>query len=357
MTMRSDSWTDLSEFLAKCPLRVTAPYRIDCGSSTDHRLMGLLCRRGFAATFNAALAIRTTVLLGSYVPGKVAVQTNRRPSIVARFPELDFGTDLRLMTAVLTHFRVHGLSVSFDSEIPQRSGLGGSAALVVALVTALSETLAALNKDRKATRPQIVRLAYNIEDALFDNCGLQDQAAAVYGGANLWTWKFDHELTFTRRRVQCSLRSLEAHTAIAYTGVPHALSTRGSMFLSRFREQLRTSVIEEISANAEQFVAGIETGDYEKAAMALREETRLRQRILPGFLSGKARQLFEASVRCGCGAKTAGSGASVWAVGPADAMKLLRAEWARLLGRGRENLLDHKFSSHGVESSSPLTTE
>lgn len=312
--------------------------------------MGLLCRRGISATFNVALAVRTSVLLKPYCGGKVAVQMDGSQIREASFPKLDFGSDLTLIAAILTHFRVHGLCVTIRSGAPPRSGLGGSAAMVVALITALSRVLTELRDEPRLRRTQLVRLAYNIEDALFDNCGMQDQAAAVYGGANLWTWRFDHDLNFIRRRVQCKLQTLEQHTAVAYTGILHPSSRKGSAFLKRFREDPQPWLIEEISNKAKQLVAGIETGDYESAAESLRAETELRRSLLPEALSETGQRLLDVSSRFGCGAKPAGRGGTVWAIGAVAAVRLLKVEWAKLLGRGPGQLLQHSFTVRGVES-------
>src|SRR5882762_2833028 len=100
---------------------------------TDHRLMGLLCRRSNAATFNASLDIRTSDSLQPYFSGKAALQLKGQTIREARTPSLNFGSDYCPITAILLHFRVPGLHIIIKNGAPQSSGLGGSAALSVAL--------------------------------------------------------------------------------------------------------------------------------------------------------------------------------------------------------------------------------
>jgi len=74
-----------------------------------------------------------------------------------------------------------GMELDITSDAPPGSGLGGSSALVTAVVAAL----AAL-QDRPMTRDEVARTAYAIErEDLGIAGGWQDQYAAAYGGFNL----------------------------------------------------------------------------------------------------------------------------------------------------------------------------
>jgi D-glycero-alpha-D-manno-heptose-7-phosphate kinase len=74
-----------------------------------------------------------------------------------------------------------GVTVEIRSEAPPGSGLGGSSAVVTAVVAAL----AALS-DRPMTADELARTAYRIErDDLGISGGWQDQYAAAFGGCNL----------------------------------------------------------------------------------------------------------------------------------------------------------------------------
>ncbi len=80
----------------------------------------------------------------------------------------DAGTDL-------------GISVEIHSEAPPGSGLGGSSALVTALVAGL-----AMLGDREMDAGTLARTAYRIErEDLGISGGWQDQYAAAFGGCNL----------------------------------------------------------------------------------------------------------------------------------------------------------------------------
>ncbi len=74
-----------------------------------------------------------------------------------------------------------GVDVDIESEAPPGSGLGGSSALVTAVVAGL-----AMVQDRALTAKELAELSYAVErDDLDISGGWQDQYAAAFGGCNL----------------------------------------------------------------------------------------------------------------------------------------------------------------------------
>jgi D-glycero-alpha-D-manno-heptose-7-phosphate kinase len=95
-------------------------------------------------------------------------------------PEYDGALDL--VKAAIDHIGLdEGLTVEIRSEAPPGSGLGGSSALVTAVVAAL-----AMLGGREMDAPTLARTTYRIErDELRIAGGWQDQFAAAFGGCNL----------------------------------------------------------------------------------------------------------------------------------------------------------------------------
>ena len=72
------------------------------------------------------------------------------------------------------------LDVNFFSDIPSRTGLGGSSSCCCALISALNN----LHK-LSPTKKEIAKLAIHVERVLLNESGgIQDQIAASYGGFN-----------------------------------------------------------------------------------------------------------------------------------------------------------------------------
>jgi len=107
-----------------------------------------------------------------------------------------------------------GLDVEISSDAPAGSGLGGSSALVTAVVAAL-----AVLAERSLTAEEVAELAYRIErEDLGISGGWQDQYAAAFGGCNL--------LEFSKGGVRVrpltvgedGLAELNRHLLLCYTG-------------------------------------------------------------------------------------------------------------------------------------------
>lgn len=107
-----------------------------------------------------------------------------------------------------------GLDVDIESEAPAGSGLGGSSALVTALVAAL-----ACLDDRPMTCDEVARLSYSIERYdLGISGGWQDQYAAAYGGFNLIEFDGDGARVSPVDVGPDELEELRKHLLLCYTG-------------------------------------------------------------------------------------------------------------------------------------------
>ena len=108
-----------------------------------------------------------------------------------------------------------GLDVDIESEAPPGSGLGGSSALVTAVVAALACL------DERDARPasEVARLSYAIErDDLGISGGWQDQYAAAFGGFNLIEFGRDGAVVTPVDAGPDALEELRKHLLLCYTG-------------------------------------------------------------------------------------------------------------------------------------------
>ena len=90
--------------------------------------------------------------------------------------------ELGLIRSVILEFKPNfGLDVTLDCDYPVGSGLGGSSAAAVALVSCLSKHCGI-----KLTKYQISEISFKIERVnLGSNGGWQDQLTSVFGGLNV----------------------------------------------------------------------------------------------------------------------------------------------------------------------------
>lgn len=322
-----EAWTDLSIKLADLQVFGSAPTRLDCGGSTDHRLTALLCRHWRPMTVNIAVDLTANVRIGPYKTGKILVnikEIGQREFTPPRFP---FKGPFALVSAIICYFGVHGCSIEICTDFPFQSGLGGSGAVAIALIGAFQECLSR-NVLRTEEFPSYVRVAHNLEDSLFGNTGMQDQAAAIYGGVNLWEWRYSDHLNFERRQITTDISELNEHILLAYTGRSHELSQNGSRMLARFRSKGDLGPFIAISKHAQDFANALEFKDHRLAGKSLSKAFQLRSSLLPA-LPPCDLELLDMAQKLNCGASLTGRGGGgcIWAIGEKQDIAELRSQW------------------------------
>ncbi len=128
-------------------------------------------------------------------------------------PEYDGVLDLA--KAAIARIGVNGgLDVAIRSEAPAGSGLGGSSALVTALLAALAALHGA-----HMTADDLARLAYAVErDDLRIAGGWQDQYAAAFGGCNLLEFAPGSVAVTPVRADPAVMERLRRNLLLCYTG-------------------------------------------------------------------------------------------------------------------------------------------
>ena len=172
-----------------------------------------------------------------------------------------------------------GLDMAIGSEAPPGSGLGGSSALVTAVVGAL----AALG-NRRMTPDQLARLAYTIErDDLRIAGGWQDQYAAAYGGCNL--------LEFSSRGVTVTpvhadpevFERLRANLVLCYTGAVRRDVGLIDTQISMYREGREDTILgmKQLHEMAYAMRDALEAGEPDRLGGMLREAFEAKKRMNP----------------------------------------------------------------------------
>jgi D-glycero-alpha-D-manno-heptose-7-phosphate kinase len=199
---------------------------------------------------------------------------------------------------------------------------------------------------------EIVLLAHNIEDSLCGNTGLQDQAAAAFGGVHMWEWRYGSRLDFVRHSLLSDPKILDEHIVLAYTGEPHPSSRRGSALLHSFKQSGNLETLNQISVQARNFAKAIQSGDYEQAGHALLAEFDLRSQLVPQVLHREDYVLVEIAREAGCGAKFTGrgKGGCIWAIGPKEPIRETRQGWKGVFGqRGTGHMLPATIAREGLQ--------
>ncbi|MDQ1335536.1 MAG: hypothetical protein QG552_2486 [Thermodesulfobacteriota bacterium] len=345
----------VNDFLARQAVEASAPCRIDSGGTWDIKALALPFERIQPITVNMALTLRTFASLHPYEAGWVKISSSGF-SEAEIFPaeRLPFDTRFGLFCAAVSYFGFHGLEVRIHSQSPVRSALGGSSTALVALIRALSAVAIGLG-GKGLAKKEILHLGYHLEDAVSGgNCGIQDQAAAVYGGVQQWEWRYGNRTAAFRRRAlldRGGQKALSRRLLVAYSGRRHTASRINRQWIRDFLSGRTRAGWLKVNETVRRFGGAIETRDWGLAAALIREEMAVRREITPEALTPTTGELIAMAEDGGCGARFtgAGGGGSLWAIGDREQIDLLRRLWESRLAQVKgAMLLDCGIDPSGV---------
>ena len=327
------NYLSVRKTLEQHPIEASAPCRIDSGGTWDIKAMALPLEGIIPVTVNMALNLRTWVRLFPFKDGWIKV-TSEGFAHGEEHPleNIPFDSPFGLFFATFNHFGLHGLTADIRSDSPVKSALGGSSTALVALIKALSKLRKILGK-KDLSRREILHLGYHIEDGISGgNCGVQDQAAAVYGGVNRWIWTYGSGNSIAKREIlldRRGMKDLSNHIVVAYCGKSHVSARINRSWIKGFLSgQSRAGWIR---ANdiVNKLAKAIKQRKWEIATGLLKDEMAIRREITPDALIPITEKLIDQAEKAGCGARFAGAGAggSVWALGAPYQIRILREIW------------------------------
>jgi D-glycero-alpha-D-manno-heptose-7-phosphate kinase len=268
--------------------------------------------------------------------------------VVAAGPaELVYDGKLDLHKAALNMLPVTGgLELLTRSDVPPGSGLGASGALDVALVAALARA-----RRERCDATELAELGFALETAeLALDGGRQDQYAAALGG-----W---HELLFGRGAVEVrpiaasreTLRELERHVVVAYTGQSHFSSQTHRRVWDAYAAG-RPDVVDALRAIRDlgrEAAAALRAADWRGLGRVVDENWR-QQRRLDSSISTPALQRVETAARAagawGLKATGAGAGGCLLILMAPDAVPGVR----HAVTAAGATLLDARFDADGAQ--------
>lgn len=209
-----------------------------------------------------------------------------------------------LLHRALEHFKLSGIKITTRTDAPRGSGLGGSSALSITLVRALSEIA-----DHPIEGEDLINLVRDLETRLLGvPAGIQDYYPPVFGGLG--------SLHLTpgkpaRHPLQTSLPDLSAHMLLHYTGIAHFSGTNNWELYKRHidgdkRVQKGMADIAEVSIEMER---ALDSGNFEAAGAALQKEWEHRKAMIEGISTPEIDTAIETARAAGAwGGKVCGAG-------------------------------------------------
>lgn len=171
-------------------IRSKAPFRISFGGGgTD---MPPFCTEHGGCVINITIDLHIFISLKPRNDKKIRVISKEyNKEIVFNVGDKNYDEGYELFKGVINVLNIReGFDISYFSELPAGSGMGGSSALTVALIGAFNEYFSL-----GLSKHIIAQKAYNIERIeLNQKGGYQDQFASSYGGFNFMKFNKDVEV-------------------------------------------------------------------------------------------------------------------------------------------------------------------
>ena len=247
-----------------------------------------------------------------------------------------------LLFRLVEHFKVSGIKITTRTDAPRGSGLGGSSALAITLVRALSEMAG-----NPVEGEDLIFLVRDLETRLLGvPAGIQDYYPPVFGGLGSLHLNPGKP---TRYPLQSSVQELGAHMLLHYSGISHFSGTNNWEMYKRHvdgkkKVQKGFREIAEISIEMER---ALDAGNYEAAGVALGKEWEARKALIEGISTPEIDQAIDAAKAAGawagkvCGA---GGGGCIVFFFPADRREAVARALATVPGR----VLDAMPVAHGM---------
>lgn len=208
--------------------------------------------------------------------------------------------------------------VDIADSIPPGSGLGTSASVMVALVAALAAVVG-----EPLDAGEIAVLAHSYETATGKQSGVQDHAAAAWGGISRFDVKYP---TVRRQEISmppAALADLRTRLHTVYLGVPHASGQLHEQVIARLDSGGGRDELDVIRSAGVAAAEALCAGDLVAYGAALTVCNQAIDRLHPGLVGDAARRLEDMARRHGArGWKVngaGGDGGSMVVLGPVDA--------------------------------------
>ncbi|HYI12387.1 MAG TPA: hypothetical protein VEK57_25255 [Thermoanaerobaculia bacterium] len=209
-----------------------------------------------------------------------------------------------LLHRALEHFKLSSIKITTRTDAPRGSGLGGSSALSITLVRALSE-LAGNPVDGE----ELITLVRDLETRLLGvPAGVQDYYPPVYGGLGSLHL---NPGKLARHPLQTPVAELGAHMLLHYTGIAHFSGTNNWELYKRHidgkkKVQKGLGNIAETSIEMER---ALDSGNFAGAGAALAKEWEHRKALIDGISTPEIDSAISAAREAGAwGGKVCGAG-------------------------------------------------
>jgi len=326
--------------------RARAPVRISFSGGGSDLTYYFMHNQGAVLHTTIGLYAHTTLIPSKGQHIRIISHDIDREENYTSLRELLDSPEKSLLSSVVSVIRPDfGFELFVHSDFPIGSGLGGSSAVAISIVSAFNE----LRLD-KWTTYEVAELAFHAERLCFGiNGGWQDQYASAFGGFNLIEFDGKRNMVHSLRLETDTLNELEECLMLCDTGIKHDSGQLHDIQHKEFVESDRQAQVQRMVDLSRQMHKFLICGDLKAFGNGLHEAWVLKHSLSSAISDSHIDEIYQSARDAGVlGGKLLGAGGGgffLFFVLPRN-----RAEvTARLKSRGCK-LSTLRFEREGVKS-------
>ena len=199
-----------------------------------------------------------------------------------------------------------GLEISYNADLPARSGLGSSSAFTVGLINALT-ALRGKMISKKALAQNAIRIE---QEVIGEAVGSQDQIWAAYGGLNKIEFRKDGKFSISPLIMgEQNYSSLESSLMLFFTGFSRVAPLIAQKKIDNFRN--KEEELNMLSTLASSAASSLQDKHYDikKIGELIHEAWILKRELAEGVTTKEIDQIYKEGLQAGAlGGKILGAG-------------------------------------------------
>ena len=286
--------------------RSKAPVRISFGGGGTDLTSFFLDHGG--AVLNSTISLYAHCIIIKRNDLEVRILSNDFNIIVSypTYSQIEYNGNLDLIKAVIVLLKPKfGFDLEITSDFPLHSGLGGSSAVLTAVISAFNEF-----REDKLNRYEIAELAFQAERIeLSVSGGWQDQYASVFGGFNFIEFNALKNEVFSLKVPHEVINELEARLVLCFSGKEHPI---GKIHDNQ-KSQMTQSQVIDFAHRARQIAYEMKSallrGHIDLFGKLLNETWSLKKKFADGISNTYVDEIYDFALENGAiGGKILGAG-------------------------------------------------
>jgi len=199
-----------------------------------------------------------------------------------------------------------GLEISYNADLPARSGLGSSSAFTVGLINALT-ALRGKMISKKALAQNAIRIE---QEVIGEAVGSQDQIWAAYGGLNKIEFHKDGKFSVSPIIMgQQNYSSLESSLMLFFTGFSRVAPLIAQKKIDNFRnKEEELNMLSTLASSAASSLLD-KNYDIKKIGQLIHEAWLLKRELAEGVTTTEIDEIYKEGLQAGAlGGKILGAG-------------------------------------------------